>query len=148
MPARRSIANVMSIATGLIVTSAAYAADPTGTWSTEDSEARIAIAHCGPAFCGHIVALRQPRDPDTGQPKTDAHNRDQRLRSRPLLGVTIVIGMRPDGAPGHWSGHVYNPEDGGIYPAAISMQNGRSLTLRGCMMKGVLCRGQTWTRVK
>ena len=126
----------------------AVAAEPTGIWNTEDNEAQVQIAHCGAALCGHIIALREPRDPATHRPKTDEYNPDERLRHRPLIGVTIVVGMKPDGRPGHWTGRVYNPEDGRIYPAALTLRSHRALTLEGCLLKDALCRGQVWTRAK
>jgi uncharacterized protein (DUF2147 family) len=132
----------------LFLAGPALAIEPTGIWNTERNEAQIQIAPCGNALCGHIVALREPRDPATGRPKVDGNNRDARLRRRPLLGLTIVTGMKPDGRPGRWSGQVYNPRDGGIYPAAMTMKGAGTLLLEGCLLKNMLCRGQTWARAK
>jgi uncharacterized protein (DUF2147 family) len=138
------------LASGLALSAAAAASagDPVGTWQTEQSEAMIRIAPCGDALCGKLSALREPRDPATGRIKTDTGNRDPQLRSRPLIGVQIVVAMRPSGQPGQWTGHVYNPEDGGLYPATLTMLNGRALRLEGCMLRNMLCRGQTWQRAK
>lgn len=132
----------------LLLATPARAAEPTGIWSTEGNEAQIQITHCGTALCGHIVALREPRDPATNRPKTDEYNPDEKLRQRPLIGVTIVVGMKPNGRPGHWTGHVYNPEDGRLYPATLTLRSPRALTLEGCLLKDALCRGQAWTRAK
>jgi uncharacterized protein (DUF2147 family) len=100
-------------------------------WRTQDGDATIRIARCGGALCGRIAKLREPRDPETGRPKTDENNRDARLRSRPLVGVEIVIGMTPSGKPGQWTGRVYNPEDGGFYPAKLTLLSAGSLRLEG-----------------
>jgi uncharacterized protein (DUF2147 family) len=127
---------------------AAQAASPLGTWLTEDREATIKISRCGNALCGHIATLREPRDPATGRPKTDEFNRDAKLRDRPLIGVQIVIRMRPNGRPGQWTGQVYNPEDGGFYPAKLTLLSARSLRLEGCIAPEVLCDGQTWSRTR
>jgi uncharacterized protein (DUF2147 family) len=45
------------------------AADPTGTWLTEEGKATVRIAACGPALCGTIVSLKEANDPDTGKPR-------------------------------------------------------------------------------
>jgi uncharacterized protein (DUF2147 family) len=140
---------VLTLGVALLTWSAAHAADPVGSWITEDNEAKVRIAPCGGALlCGRIAGLREARDPATGRPKTDAHNRDTKLRGRPLIGVQIVVGMAPTGQPGRWAGRVYNPEDGGFYPATLTMLSQRALRLEGCMVTDALCRGQTWTRAR
>ena len=57
----------------------AFAADPARTWLTEEGKATVRIADCGRALCGTIVALKEPSDPQTGNPKVD---RDMRYRAR------------------------------------------------------------------
>ena len=123
----------------------ALAADPIGNWLTEGSEATIRITNCGAELCGNIVALKEPIDPATGRPKTDKNNPDASKRNRPMVGVTIVLGMEPDG-PDKWTGQVYNAEDGRTYSGNITMQNARSLKLEGCVLGGLICKGQVWTR--
>src|SRR5271156_191561 len=82
----------------------ALAADPMGTWYTADNDSQIRIVNCGGALCGSLVWLKEPNDPDTGKPKLDKHNADAGKQGRPLLGVQIVLGMKPSGTPGQWSG--------------------------------------------
>ena len=66
-----------------------------------------------------IVWLKEPNDPDTRKPKTDKNNSDAAKRSRPLLGVQIVLGMKPAGAD-KWTGQVYNAEDGKTYSGNLT----------------------------
>ena len=148
MPCDRGrIAAMLGAAVLPLIAGSAIAADLSGIWITEGAEARIRIAPCGGgAYCGHIVGLREPRHPVTGRPATDEHNPDPRQRTRPLIGVRIVIGMKPNGKPASWSGHVYNAEDGHIYPAMLTMLTGKALRLEGCLLDGLLCQGQTWIR--
>ena len=124
----------------------AIAADPNGTWLTEAGTSRIRITDCGGALCGNIVWMKEPIDPETQRPRADKNNPDTSKRSRPLMGVTIVIGMKPSGAD-KWSGQVYNAEDGKTYSGSISMVNAGALKLEGCALAGLLCKAQTWTRV-
>ena len=131
---------------GALAIDAALAADPHGTWLTEGGRSRIRITDCGAALCGSITWLKEPTDPETGHPKTDKQNADASKRNRPLIGVTIVLNMKPAGAD-KWSGEVYNAEDGKIYSGNITMQSANALRLEGCAVGGLLCRGQTWTRV-
>jgi len=133
-------------AAALAVASPALAADPHGVWLTEPGTSRIRIADCGGALCGTIVWLKDPNDAETQKPKLDKFNADASKRSRPLMGVTIVIGMKPAGTD-KWSGQVYNAEDGKTYSGSVTMQGANALKLEGCALGGLLCKAQTWTRV-
>ena len=93
-----------------------------------------------------LVWLKEPNDPATGRPKTDKNNADASKQSRPLIGVPIVLGMKPSGTPDKWSGQIYNAEDGKTYSGNLIMQGPNSLKLEGCVLGGLICKGQTWTR--
>lgn len=123
----------------------ALAADPRGHWLTEDSRARVTIASCGGALCGNIVALKEPNDPATGKPRTDKYNPDAGKRARPVIGLQIVMDMKPDTAD-RWKGQVYNVEDGKTYSGSITLVNATTLNLQGCALAGLICKTQTWTR--
>jgi uncharacterized protein (DUF2147 family) len=123
----------------------ASAGDPRGNWTTENGKAKVAIVNCGGALCGNIVALTEPNDPATGKPKTDSNNPDAARRTRPMLGVQIVIDMKPDSGD-KWKGQVYNAEDGKTYSGSITLVNASTLTLQGCALGGLICKNQTWTR--
>jgi uncharacterized protein (DUF2147 family) len=127
--------------------SEALAADPAGNWLTQTGGSRIRVADCGGALCGTIVWLKEPNDSETGKPKTDKNNSDAGKRSRPLLGVQIVLGMKPAGAD-KWTGQVYNAEDGKTYSGNLTYAGGDTLQLQGCALGGLVCKSQTWTRVK
>jgi uncharacterized protein (DUF2147 family) len=123
----------------------AAAADAFGTWLTGDKEGQVRIVNCGGALCGNLVWLKAPNDPATGRPKTDKHNADASKQSRPLLGVPVVLAMKPSG-PGQWSGEVYNAEDGKTYSGSFTLTGPDTADLKGCVL-GILCKSQTWTRV-
>jgi uncharacterized protein (DUF2147 family) len=125
--------------------SPASAADPAGTWLTEGGKSRVRIAKCGEAICGNIVWLREPND-ETGKPKVDKNNADATKRTRPLIGVPIVLSMKPSGAD-KWTGQVYNAEDGKTYSGSVTLTGATTLKLEGCVMGGMICKGQNWTRV-
>jgi uncharacterized protein (DUF2147 family) len=135
-------------AAGLLMlgTQSAIAAEPLGVWLTQTGTSRIRVADCGGALCGTIVWLKEPNDSETGKPKTDKNNSDAGKRSRPLIGVQIVLGMKPAGQ-GKWSGQVYNAEDGKTYSGNLTFTGGSSLQLQGCALGGLVCKSQTWTKV-
>lgn len=130
-----------------LAASAASAGDPRGNWLTENGRAKVAIISCGSALCGNIVALKEPNDPATGKPKADSQNPDAAKRTRPMIGVEVVIDMKPD-ATDKWKGQVYNAEDGKTYSGAITLLNPTTLNLEGCALGGLICKTQTWRRTK
>jgi uncharacterized protein (DUF2147 family) len=141
---RHLLAAALLVTTG---TGTALAADPIGTWLTQTGGSRIRIADCGGALCGTIVWLKEPNDAETGKPKTDKNNSDASKRSRPLIGVQIVLGMKPSGTD-KWSGQVYNAEDGKTYSGSLTYSGGDALQLQGCALGGLICKGQAWTKAR
>jgi uncharacterized protein (DUF2147 family) len=135
-------------AAGFLLAAPALAGDPTGAWLTRNGESKVAMSKCGEALCGTIVALKQPNDPATGQPKTDSHNPDAAKRARPIIGTMIVFNMLPSGTPDKWNGQVYNPEDGKTYSGSITLRSVNELDLQGCVAGGLFCKTQTWTRTR
>jgi uncharacterized protein (DUF2147 family) len=132
----------------VLAATAAGAADPAGVWLTEGGKARVRVSACGNALCGAIVALKDPTDPGTGRPKTDKNNADAGKRGRPMIGVQILLGMKPSGTAGRWAGQVYNAEDGKTYTGYITLTGANSLKLEGCVMGGLICKSQGWTRAQ
>ena len=142
--------NVLTSAAAILLgaSAPALAAEPIGKWLTKDNNATVAIAHCGDALCGTIVALREPNDPATGKPKTDIYNPDAAKRERSVIGVQIVFDMKPSGTADKWDGQVYNAEDGKTYTGSITLTSASTLDLKGCALGGLICKTQTWNRTK
>jgi len=122
---------------------ATFAVDPIGTWLTDEGKATVRVTNCGDALCASIVALREPNDPQTGTPKTDNRNIDAGKRTRPIIGLQILMGLRPQGA-NKWTGQIYNPEDGKTYDATVILENANILKVQGCVL--FVCQTRTWKR--
>jgi uncharacterized protein (DUF2147 family) len=125
----------------------ASAPDPTGTWHTEKQLAQVRIAKCAEDLCGTIVALKDPIDPATGKPQMDTENEDKTKRNRPVIGLQVVTGMKPAGA-NTWSARLYSPEEGKTVMGNLVLKDANTLTVQGCVLGGLLCRSETWTRAK
>jgi uncharacterized protein (DUF2147 family) len=137
--------SLSAIGLALIALAPARAADPLGTWLTGDKKGKVHIVNCGGAICGNLVWLQEPNDPDTNKPKLDKNNADAGKKTRPLIGVPIVLNMKPNG-DGSWEGQVYNAEDGNTYSGSFTMNSATSAQLKGCVMGGLICKTQTWTK--
>ncbi len=138
----KSILSAGLIAAGLVALPAtpSLAGEASGDWVRPNGASRIRISPCGEALCGKLVWLRQPG--------RDTQNPDASKRSRPLIGVQIIQSMRPTGKDSQWKGKVYNAEDGKTYTGFIELNGADRLKLEGCVMGGLICKGETWTRVK
>lgn len=111
--------------------------DIVGRWRDSDGESEIAISRCGAALCGRIVWLKEPR--------FDRFNPDETLRTRSLLGMQVLSGFKPD-AKSVLSGEGYNPADGKTYQTTLELAAPDSLVVRGCVLGGLICDDDTWTR--
>jgi uncharacterized protein (DUF2147 family) len=138
----KSIAAPALVAAGLLTISLTptLASDATGDWVRPNGASKIRISSCGAALCGKLIWLKSPRN--------DTQNPDASKRSRPLVGVQIVQSMKPTGKTGQWKGKVYNAEDGKTYTGYIELTSANKLKLEGCVMGGLICKGETWSRVK
>jgi len=120
------------------VAGAAPLPDPTGEWMVEKGYATIRIVDCNGQFWGIVASEQNPGG-------VDKNNPDPRLRSRPTLGMPVLIGMKPSNQ-NEWSGEIYNSQDGRTYSASISLLGADKLKVQGCVL-GFLCGGENWTRV-
>ena len=143
-----TMAKARYIAWGLaiVLSGPAFAGDPSGTWLTEGGKSQIRLAHCGEVLCGRIQWLKEPSDP-TGKPKRDIRNPDPGKRDRPIIGADILMGMKPGETADQWAGDIYNPEDGKTYQARLTLQDARTLQVKGCVLGGLICKSQAWSRV-
>lgn len=125
---------LMGTAVICLMMAGAAAADPIeGLWQTQEDDgayALVAIAPCGPNFCGKIDRT---------------FNASGEYQS-PNLGKTLVIDMAAQGG-GKYKGKVWRPSNDKIYIGKIAL-NGDSMRLSGCVAGGLLCSKQTWSRVK
>ncbi|MEM1200631.1 MAG: DUF2147 domain-containing protein, partial [Pseudomonadota bacterium] len=113
-----------------------------GVWADENGDSNIRIEPCSSGLCGRVIWLKNPND-DTGRPKTDSKNPDETLRTRPLLGLTIIAGLKLDQNAASLKGRVYNADDGKIYDLYLSPK-GKTMKVKGCIFS-VLCDTQIWT---
>ena len=115
-----------------------------GTWRLSNGKVTVRVLPCGDGLCGRVVALRKPRD-DKGRPRLDKENPNPALRSRPVIGLTILSNMRANGE-GAWSGTIYNPDDGNTYSSSMHLLGPSTMKVNGCVA-GVFCKSMKFIRV-
>ncbi len=117
----------------------AGAADPTGDWRVADGVADVRVAECNGAMWGVIAWEKMAGG-------VDGNNPDASKKTRPTLGMPILLNMKKNAAKDEWDGQVYNAKNGKLYDSSIKLASPDKLEIQGCVL-GFLCGGETWTRV-
>ncbi len=133
----------IAAATGVLAllgVSTAALADPIGEWRVGDGTATVRVRHCGSDLCGFIATTK-------GDPGKDDKNTDPAKRNRSVLGMEVLINLKPDGK-NYWAGTTYNAEDGLTYTATVWLTDANSLNIKGCAPGGGVCGQELWTRVQ
>jgi uncharacterized protein (DUF2147 family) len=118
-------------------------AGPSGTWVMDNGKVTVAVDECGENnLCGKIVALAKPLDKH-GKPKVDKENPDPSLRSRPVIGLTILRNMRAEG-DNKWVGTIYNADDGNTYSSVMKL-SGDLMKVKGCVV--FICKSMSFKRI-
>lgn len=117
-----------------------------GVWESGNGKARIKIDKAGEKFNGRIVWLKEPKD-ETGKPKMDKNNPDESLRSKPLLGYSMLKEFSYEGGRTWENGTIYDPESGSTYSCTINMTDENTLDVRGYIGVSLFGRTDVWKRV-
>ena len=130
----------------MIASLSTYAQDVVGKWKLEDGTAIVEVYKQGDVFNGKIVWLEKPTE-DDGSPAKDDNNPDSKLRSRELIGLNMLSGLKKDGNE-YSGGSIYDPGNGKTYNCSMKVE-GDVLKVRGSLDKrGLLGRTMDWFRVK
>ena len=92
-------------------------------------------------LAGKVVEILDLKDgPNPACDKCTGSN-----RGKPIKGLVILWGLKPDGDGGWAGGRVLDPENGKDYKARIELlDGGRKLGMSGCI--AFICRQQVWIR--
>lgn len=120
-----------------------------GKWKTIDDETNaprsiVEISETNGELHGRILQIfyRPDEKPD---PVCEACEGER--RGRPVIGMTFLWGLKPDGTNEWASGSVLDPKNGKIYNAKATLtEAGRKLRLRGFIGTPILGRTQIWLR--
>ena len=129
----KRIAGIIALLIGLA--GAAWAQDPVeGIWKTQVDDgayAYVRFAPCGEKICGVI---------------TRTFNADGEYKSK-NIGRKLVWDMVPEGGGNYGGGKIWQPSTDRIYRSKMTL-SGNTLRVAGCVLGGLICKKQTWTRVQ
>ena len=142
---------LLMVACGMCVNlfaSKAFGTSPVGLWYAEGGAAEVQVFPCADEFCGKVVWLRSPLGED-GCELRDDKNPNSTLRTRPIIGLLVLTGLRPaDDDLAAWNGgSIYDPASGHTYSCEARLESDNRLFLRGYLGIRLLGRTTTWTRV-
>lgn len=135
---------ITALVAGLaLISNAALGSDVLGTWKSEVNDegnyVHVQMAPCSSdakLICGTIVKAENV-DPSKGDPKRQAE----------IMGKVMINDMAADGANAWDDGTIWAPDDDETYSSNMELK-GNVLTVSGCVLGGLICRGQDWTRVE
>ncbi len=137
---------IFSVIFMMMPLAAAFAQDVIGKWKLEDGTAIVEVYKSGDVYNGKIVWLSEPTEED-GTPAKDTNNPDPKLRSREILGLNMLHGLKKDGSK-YSGGKIYDPGNGKTYNCSMQV-SGDVLKVRGSLdARGLLGRTMDWFRVK
>lgn len=130
---------VLLAAAGLLATplqaSAAGYGDVYGTWRNPKNTVHVEIKPCGEKVCGYVVWANAKAQADAREGGTTN-----------LIGSQLLREFAPDDNGG-WKGKVFVPNRNMTLSGTARPVSATSLVARGCLLPGILCKSQVWTRV-
>ncbi|PLQ01303.1 DUF2147 domain-containing protein [Cupriavidus pauculus] len=145
----RNTARAAAFAAALATSAFAMAqATPSGTWHTIDDATGkprgvIEIAEKDGVYSGKLVKSLVPAE---GPPKVCDKCTDAR-KDQPIIGMTLLTGLRKTGDNEWTGGEILDPETGKLYKCKMSMADeGKKLNVRGFIGISLIGRTQTWVR--
>lgn len=122
------------IAALLALAPTALAADPAhGMWQTEVDDGAYALVEMSGCSGGKVCGWIRRTFNDSGEYQSEN------------IGKAIVLNMESQG-DGSYKGSVWRPSNDKTYVGKMEL-SGNSLFLDGCVLGGLLCKTQTWSRV-
>lgn len=123
-----------------------FAQNVVGQWKLSDGTAIVEVYKSGEVYNGKIVWLEKPTEAD-GSPAVDDNNPDPALKSRKLIGLNMLSGLKATGNE-YSGGKIYDPGNGKTYNCSMKVE-GDILKVRGSLDKrGLVGRTMDWYRVK
>ncbi|MFT4203921.1 MAG: DUF2147 domain-containing protein [Chitinophagaceae bacterium] len=115
-----------------------------GYWLNEEKEGKVEIyKNPDGKYYGKLVWLKEPKR--NGKPKLDINNKDEKLRTDPLVGLVILKGFSKDGNI-YTGGTIYDPKNGKTYSCKMTPKDENTLRIRGFIGISLIGRTTTWSR--
>ena len=117
-----------------------------GMWEAEDRDLQIEIFEDGGAFSGRMTYFKCTSD-EIMRTSKDIENPNKALRSRNLLGLTLVTKLNYQGENVWDDGKIYDPNSGNTFEARIHLIDENTAIVRGYWKYRWLGRSMKFKRI-
>ncbi|RFS14814.1 DUF2147 domain-containing protein [Emticicia sp. C21] len=129
----------------LLFSTLSFAQDITqGTWYNQEKSGKIQFFKQGDKYFGKIVWLKEPNE--AGKPRTDKQNPDEKLRTRPLIGLVNLKNFKQTDKDSWEDGEVYDPKNGKTYSCKMTLTSPTTLDVRGFIGLSIIGRTEHFTK--
>ncbi|MBO9621898.1 MAG: DUF2147 domain-containing protein [Sphingomonas sp.] len=105
-------------------------------WANPSNSVHVRIDRCGSSICGTVSWASAKAIADA-----------RRGGTQNLIGTRLFRDLEPAGA-GKWKGKVFVPDIRKTFSGTISFSGQDKMVGKGCVLFGVICKAQTWSRVR
>ena len=142
----RLVLMILMVSAGFVTKAQSEKDKIEGLWYNDVKTAKIQITkEKDGKFYGKVVWLKEPLK--NGKPKLDELNSDEKLRTRPRLGLPVLAGFEKDGDNKYTNGTIYDPNNGKTYSCKITYK-GQTLDIRGYIGISLFGRTTTWEKAE
>ena len=149
MPSLPSRLCAALFAAGVSMSALADPMSPVGTWNTIDDETKkpksvVRITETDGVISGTVENIVDPAKQDS---KCDECASDDPRKGKPVIGMTILTGLKKDGDNVYSGGNILDPNNGKTYNAKVTViEGGKKLEMRGSIL--FIGRTQIWIRAE
>ncbi len=115
----------VAITLSLVTGKQAFAGSANGTWLRPSTGGHIKVFNCGGGLGMKVV----------------------KSKTKKKVGKVIMCGAKKT-AKNKWKGSLLNLDDGKRYSGFLTLTGPRSLKLQGCVLGGLVCKSDTWRRIR
>ena len=130
-----ALAGAMMVATPLAAQAGGATLPSASEWRNPKDSVRIRFSPCGPdRMCGIVTWASEKAKADARRGGTDQ-----------LVGTNLFRNFKRV-APGEYKGHVFVPDMNRTFSGHMEIK-GDSMIGKGCVLAGLICKQQVWTRI-
>lgn len=118
-----------------LATAPAAASGLEGSWTNPARSITVKIGPCGATQCGRVTSASAKAKADAAYGGTE-----------PLVGIELISGIERAG-PGRWRADIFVPDQNIHSSGELALTGPNRMAVRGCVIGGLICKDQVWTRV-
>ena len=132
---KRIVTHAGALLAALLIAAPASAQALEGQWTNYKKNVVVQVERCGAAYCGRVV-----------QASAKAREKARRGGTPNLVGTQILTGLKPIG-DGRYRGRAFVPKRNIHATATVRQLGNNVMQVSGCVLGGLLCDNERWTRV-